>query len=98
MKQKHPECFGVLAFYRDLIYLVNKDKHSHRKVARLLNRIRRQMKPYGHIARQTQFETAQNDTRQALKDTRLTNQVKQALMRGMQYEFRFKFPELVITQ
>lgn len=90
-RRKHLESFGPARRYQEVILLVEDDRHSWRKIARLLNRTRRQLRPWSFVCRQNQFEQARNDVLQSLRDTRLTNQVKNALMRAMNIEFEFEF-------
>ena len=87
----HLESFGTMAFYGQLINLVRLNKYQWRKVSRFLNKIRRQLHPWPHVDRETQRQVAYQSVLQSLKDTRLPEEVKSLLKKGMEYEFQFKF-------
>jgi hypothetical protein len=88
----HLESFGTMAFYGQLINIVRHNKEWWRKVSRFLNKYRRQMHPWEHIDRNTQREQAYKDIIQSLRDTRLPDDVKDLLKKGLEYEFQFRFP------
>ena len=50
------------------------------------------MHPWEHIDRNTQREQAYKDIIQSLRDTRLPDDVKDLLKKGLEYEFQFRFP------
>lgn len=87
----HPESFGKASLYGEAITLVQHNKYQWRKISRLLNRIRRQLRPHSHIHRPTQVKVAHDDVVQAFKDTKLPAPVIQAVKRGMEAEFQFVF-------
>jgi hypothetical protein len=87
----HLESFGSMAFYGQLINLVRLDKYQWRKVSRFLNKIRRQLHPWPHIDRNVQLDVAYQSAVQSLKDTKLPDEIKSLLKKGLEYEFQFKF-------
>jgi hypothetical protein len=87
----NPNSLGAEERYKLVLTLINNSKANYRKVARLLNRLRRQLRPYRHICRETQLAQAELDAKQALKDTRLPDELKVALKQTMTEEFHFNF-------
>ena len=99
-KKLQLESLGKMSFYGNVTNIVMHDKEWWRKTARFLSKIRRQMKPWPMVDRNAQRECAYKDILQSLNDTRLPDDVKEYLKRGLEGEFQFKFPRLTssITQ
>ena len=83
--------FGPIELYRSLIMLVNRNNDHWRKVPSLINQVRRQMHPWQHIDKEGQFASAREYVIQALKDTKLPDNVKAAVKEGLALEFGFNF-------
>jgi hypothetical protein len=82
------ESFGTMTFYGQLINIVRHNKHHWRKVARFLQKIRRQLKPWPMVDPVAQHECAHDIIVQSLKDTKLPDEIKEALKYGMRFEFK----------
>jgi hypothetical protein len=87
---KNLESFGSIRHYRYLINRVKDDKHLWQKVAHILNKLRRDLRPWQVVHRETQLKEGEKYFIQALKDSRLPKDVKFYLRWGVMLEFGFK--------
>lgn len=87
----HLESFGSIRHYRNLILTVKDNPYLWHKVARILNKLRRDLHPWQVVDRATQLHEGEKYAKQALKDTKLPRDVKIFLMLGIMSEFGFKF-------
>lgn len=87
---KNLESFGSLDHYKEVITLVKDNKWQWRKVANLLNNIRRDLRPWDVVDRDTQKESVRQYIRKALKDTKLPAGVMAALKLGINREFGYR--------
>jgi hypothetical protein len=85
------ESFGSIKHYRSLILAVKDNKELWRKVANILNNLRRDTRPWPMVHRPTQLKVAEEYVVKALKDTRLPRDIKIYLIVGIMSEFGFKF-------
>ena len=88
---KNIQSFGSIKHYRDLIILVEHNKYLWRKISNILNNTRRDLRPWAVVHRPTQVAEANKYAVQALKDTRMLDEAKILLKRGMETEFGFTF-------
>ena len=70
------ESFGSIKHYRPLITRVKDNKHLWKKVAHILNKLRRDLRPWQVVHRETQLKEGEKYVIQALRDTRLPRDVK----------------------
>jgi hypothetical protein len=87
----HLESFGSIRHYRNLILTVKDNPYLWHKVARILNKLRRDLHPWNFVDRENQLREGEKYAKQALKDTKLPRDVKIFLMLGIMSEFGFKF-------
>ena len=87
----HLESFGSIRHYRNLILSVKDNPYLWRKVARILNKLRRDLHPWQVVDRETQLREGEKYATQALKDSKLPRDVKIFLILGMMSEFGFTF-------
>ena len=85
------ESFGSINHYRELILRIKDNKFLWRKVARILNKLRLDLRPWVVVDRATQLEVAKKYVIQALNDSVLPEDVKIFMKRGMESEFGFTF-------
>lgn len=88
---KHLESFGSVTYYRKLIILTNRNDEFWRKVAHILNKTRRDLRSWDVVDKETQKKEAEKYVQQAIRDTKLPDQIKDALKEGMTMEFGFNF-------
>jgi len=88
---KNLQSFGSMKHYRDLIILIEHNKYLWRKISNILNNTRRDLHPWPVVHRATQVAEANKYAVQALKDTKLPEEAKILLRRGMETEFGFTF-------
>ena len=81
------QSFGSNKHYGDLIRLIQHDKVLWKKVANLLNNIRRDLRPWAFVDRTNQIREARKYILRALKDTKLPDEVKCLVQRGIYTEF-----------
>jgi hypothetical protein len=87
----NPFSFGSIEHYIKVIPLVQYDKHLWRKVANIVNNVRRQMHPWPFVDKSLQFKEAKKYVEMALNDTKLPDNIKEALRDGLTNEFNFEF-------
>ena len=79
--------FGNPITYGAVIELVKNNKHSWRKAARFILKVRRLMYPWSHIDRENQMKSAVEYVTQATKDYVLAPEIKRAVVAGISKEF-----------
>lgn len=87
----HIESFGSFDDYAQVIMVVYYNREWWRKTARMLNKLRLQLRPWPHVDRESQRIQANKDAIHSLRDTRLPSDVIENLKKGMEREFQFKF-------
>ena len=85
------ESFGSSRHYQYLILRVKDNPYLWHKVARILNKLRRDLHPWQVVDRATQLREGEKYATQALKDSRLPRDVKIYMIMGLMSEFGFKF-------
>jgi hypothetical protein len=85
------ESFGSIRHYRYLILRVKDNPYLWRKVAHILNKLRRDLHPWQVVDRVTQLREGEKYFNQALRDTKLPRDVKIFMIMGVMSEFGFKF-------
>ncbi len=91
MKEYNLTSFGSLLIYYNLITMVSNNKYLWRKVANLLNNLRRDLRYWDFVDRDIQKKEAFKYIIKALKDTIMPNEVKEALKKGISIEFGYTF-------
>lgn len=89
---KHLESFGSVNHYSKLIRLVenwNGRPNVWRKVANMLNTIRRDLREWPHVDKSNQRREVISYINKALIDTKFPDAVKIALVEGINSEFNF---------
>jgi hypothetical protein len=74
-----------------LARLVANNKEQWRKCARMLNKLRRDMHPWGFVDKEMQWKANDEYVHQSLIDLKLPDEVKFALKAGVSMEFGFTF-------
>ena len=87
---KHIESFGSAKFYGRLIPVIINNKTHWRKIARLVGKLRFQIRPLNFVCRETQLESTEEYIKQALTDTKLPEYIKENLKWGIAAEFGIK--------
>jgi len=85
------ESFGSIRHYRYLILRVKDNPYLWRKVAHILNKLRRDLHPWQVVDRATQLREGEKYATQALRDSKLPREVKIFMIMGMMSEFGFQF-------
>ena len=85
------ESFGAIRHYRNLILTVKDNPYLWHKVAHILNKLRRDLRPWPMVDRENQLREGEKYVTQALKDSKLPRDVKIFMILGIMSEFGFKF-------
>ena len=90
-RQNNLESFGSIKHYRALILAVKDNPYLWHKVARIINKLRRDLHPWQVVDRTNQLREGEKYATQAMKDSKLPSEVKIFMIMGMMSEFGFKF-------
>jgi len=85
------ESFGSIRHYRYLILRVKDNKYLWHKVARIINKLRRDLHPWQVVDRTNQLREGEKYATQAMKDSKLPRDVKIFMIMGVMSEFGFQF-------
>jgi hypothetical protein len=87
------ESFGSIKHYKYLINRVKDNPYLWHKVARILNKLRRDLHPWNFVDRENQLREGKKYFTQSLKDSKLPRDVKIFLIIGVMSEFGFTFDD-----
>lgn len=88
----HLQSFGAAKYYGEAINIAHQNKHWWRKVANLLNAVRRHLHMRGvGVTEELQMRAAEDYIFQAFRDTKIPDNLKAAVRSGLMLEFGLRF-------